>query len=49
MNKFDINKIPKNILDNYNISEFDNPSEAFNFYLMKTLPKKILFQCYQMK
>lgn len=31
MNKFDINKIPKKILDDYNISTFDNPSEAFNF------------------
>ena len=31
MINFDINKIPKKILDDYNISTFDNPSEAFNF------------------
>lgn len=40
MNKFDINKIPKNILDNYNISEFDNPSEAFNFLFDEDFTKE---------
>ena len=40
MNKFDINKIPKNILDNCNISEFDNPSEAFNFLFDEDFTKE---------
>lgn len=31
MNKFDINKIPKKILDDYNISTFDSIDEVFKF------------------
>lgn len=40
MNNFDINKIPKKILDNYNISTFNNPSEAFNFLFDEDFTKE---------
>lgn len=40
MKNFDLSKIPKNILDNYNLSEFDNPSEAFEFLFDEDFTKE---------